>query len=892
MSQSFRILLIDNDNAFPQTAETFARLQGWEFEWKSSPDGWYVDKHRPSIVLLDYTLDRGSDNQNWVTRLREEGLLNVTWLTSGTADGAIEFTSTHGLRGFLHKPIDLGRLPELLASSGISENSSHDADVDLKDLATKLGPAIDILDIGDFSVSWCNHAGHHSLTSHDHQLLRLLETALIGQNDTDRPSVQRLDWDAAHVPPAFRQTRLYAVGEHYWLTRDWRQGEIIHDNEIFGLDGLGSIDERLNAAAMYLARQHGITRLRVYKVAELPALDQEVDSGPLMMPMFQRGGGFREGHKSDLWRKSGFLLRENFAAARVESNEYQCNVECVGSEGENVGCSLIVFGNSPPQTRAQFPVRDECGKLRIILAFDRRHDHFGKDHPDRELASLATRLYGIVNRPLDDNDIKSMSGLLDDLGKRLLKWIIDDEDTRERIWHKAISDVLRETLGSDKLRPRDAEPSEDLSEICRRLIEVWKNKDIAGQVYGLLPEKNCLLNSPDPLNGWYLALRLGENTWQAIAGAGEVYEAYRLHGRALPLSQPQALALGQREWNKTVIQDFSSWFERAIGAYSDFLLSDYAFLGECPLKIGAWFGIPIPLGVEGEGVMVVHSPYRFHFTEMRCRLLREAAKRLLPPLVSALRESKTRSAFTGAVMHEVKNDAASAMLECEALERELAAGDAGRVEQHLGMLKHYLEGMDKLGQDFLNVLRPDPSTILVEDDLEYELGQTDRIVVGPWVENLQRPWAWLYPERLGRIEDKTEGHILIVPAHVWLRQVTRVLLQNAFRHGAGPVNVFLEKVCRDGRPLLSITVSNPAYSSVAQGVAPGGCTALSHIGPAAQAGTRVGLLHAKELAHAVQGSLLTRHEPIESLKSNDSDDPLLRFTAYLIWPLCTSERLK
>lgn len=881
-----RLLLIDDHAEFTKTVEIYAAMQGWKIQVGHDASKWRHGRHKPDIVFLDFGLGYGSLGalEAWAEKLQKAELLPVTWLLSGSAgQDRQEFVQRWGLRGYLRKPIDLSQIPKLAERSEGTQTLPMpvvgESSFPLDQLAKQLAPAIDIIDLASLDVVWTNHDEQKPLTQHDRKLLRLLEKELWSPEGGGK-SPQRLDWDAEQE--AFRYTRLYPVAERYWLTRDWRKGETIHDADLFDLDAMPDLTSRLQAAALYLAKRHGITRLRVYKVVELPscpALESEPTS-PLVMPLFQRGGGIEPDARQ--WLQTCFLQERNEETRKAADSAYVCNPEPVENRVDHLGCTDIVFGDAG--TRAQFPVRLE-GKMRALLAFDRRRDHLQSlNAEDKELAEVALRIAGVFDGPLIPEEVDAMKGLLQDLGTRLLGWLKEDEAERKRVWHSRISDVLRSCL-IEQPRARDAEPFEALSCICKQLLKKWVDQAIAGRVWGLLAEnKACPTDPrPQPLSGWYLALAQGKEQWLAVAGEGPIYRKYQEHGSPLPMLPPHRQAFTSELWQAQAIQDFQTWQAQGNTSRHGELPELYRFLAEEVKGIGSWLAVPMPLQDSGYALMVVHSPYRFHFTELRSHLLHDAARRLLPPLAAALQQSKVRGAFTAAVMHEVKTDAQAALLNCEALEEHWRTHpelrDAASA-QRLDMLRHYLEGLSELGRDFLDVLRPDgEATTRFQEDLEYELSLSQQVVASAWLEHLLRAWRWLYHNRQVTVTDVIGEAPLRLPAPMLLRRVARVLLQNAFRHGEGEIAIHLA-LADEGR-YLQLSITNAAHADVAAGIQGGTIAVTAQIGPVPQARARVGLANAIRLTQAIKGTLQIGHEPLKG-KSRDN---LRQVQAELCWPL-------
>ena len=923
----FNLLLIDSDKEFTQTAQRFGELSGWLVEAPESLEDWELTDCRPDLVLLDFGLD---DNRvhDWAQKLKYADLLKRTWLLSAqhsTERG--KFIQEWGLNGFLRKPVDLARLPTIGESSS-QQNQSLPPDSDgmtsfpLDRLANQLIPAIDIIDCATLESKWSNRAAAKwKLSPHDRKILRLLDSELY--SNPALSSTQRVDWDDKRG--RFRHTRLYRLNEDYWLTRDWRaKGESVHDADFFDFENYPNLETRLAAVAMYMAKRHGVTRLRLYKIANLPSasFDNAKSSSPLVMPLFERGGGLVP--DANTWRLSAFLADENESTKELLESSDGILLKAAPTRAEEEGyeskakvkCDAVDFGPEGT-TRALFAIKDkdQNSQTRAILALDRRLDAKyvdTLDTQDRELALVAYQVAGVFDGPLTDDELKTMKGQLDDLGTRILRWFEYDESAREREWHKCISILLHSALVEQE-RTRDAEPFDRLSMVCVKLREKWKNPGTTGRVWGLLPDDklNCKGqfteggDQPDPISDWYLALDLGQDQWQAVAGNGLAYERYREHSSPIEMLAPHKESFQAEPWESQVIQDFSAWFERNCTDTSEDFSKSCLWLRQLPEKIGAWLAIPMELEGHLKALMVVHSPYRFHFTALRCSLLESAARRLLPPFASAVAESRIRGAFAAAVMHEVKNDAATAILHRERLEKEIISLPVERsaVLEELTMLRHYLEGLNELGRDFLDILRPssdDPSR--GDDDLAREIEQVQTVQIADWFENQLKPWRWLYGD-LRKIDlnnisgdgSSVSGQIILC-APILLKRVFRVLLQNAFRHGEMRVLIEWkvsgsEAVDCAAQSWLELTITNPAYESVAMSLKGGVSSASSQIGPSAQARARVGLTNADSLTKSMGGKLTFEVENDKEISKDGAlgDEAMKKVSAHLRWPLSLDE---
>jgi hypothetical protein len=266
-------------------------------------------------------------------------------------------------------------------------------------------------------------------------------------------------------------------------------------------------------------------------------------------------------------------------------------------------------------------------------------------------------------------------------------------------WHEAISVVLLETFAETGKSPEMT--YEGISRACIKLRGSWlreapEKDEITGNIKGISQPAE---QGKPAISSWYITLTNDQEHWRAIAGCGDAYEASRNHdGQTLP--PPHSIARDRPAWKAAVVQDFQKWSERVD-------VRPYPHGSEALRRgIGSWLAVPMQVDGVVRALMVVHSPHRCYFTEQRTRLMEHAAKRLLPLLAAAQRETRARSAFTAAIMHEVKNDAHSALMVLEGLEQQLRTQTNGsRFLEPLIEIRHFMKNLHGLGQDALGIYR-------------------------------------------------------------------------------------------------------------------------------------------------------------------------------------------
>lgn len=857
------LLVIDDAPAFCERITITGEDKGWTVfasaDLHAIRD--WLSRYQPDIVLLDWQLQ--GERKHYLDLLTGRELASRTLLLSNVLDEKrLAYVETHGLAGARLKPLDMARFEEAVAVPPSTATNTPKAPFNLEASVNGLPPAVDILDANLIPL-WKNEkARQEGLNAEQSLIVRWLCAEL---DDKQQEAARRLDWDGGKE--VFLESRLFRLSDgRFWLARDWRSREDHpHDHELLNLEGQPTRDAWLQAVAKLLAQRYAISRFRVYKVAPLPHTEAtEAAHSPLIIPLFQSGGGFRPDEET--WWNTGFQAKDNPNTQIAFQPDYEPEplhvVDEAGGKHARIGCGAIGYG--PEGThRVLFPVRDREGKgILALFSFDRRLDHAaalkGFDH---EVVAIAQRMAGDA-RELDGKQWSLMRGLAEDLGRRLEKWLRDGEETRQRRWHKAISTALKDTFADADRSPEMT--YDGLSMVCNKLTQAWENPKISGHVMGNTPCPPTARGSP--ISSWHIALKTDPDHWQAVAGFGAIYDSCRRYGGHV-LTAPHAHAMGN-PWSAVVIQEYPAWrqsVQKCCRCEHD----------ERCQGTGSWLAVPMMVAGSVRAMMVVHSPHSFYFTAFRVELLESAAERLLPLLAAALREVRARSAFAAAVMHEVKNDAHSALMVLDTVQRGAKGEDWAA---SLAEIRHHLEGVELLGQDTLEIFRlglsehgrtrqgEDPEiTSAVEDLIKSAVGGWDILYEDTKV-------TLNIPSGLAKRRFKVRRALS-------LKRVLRVLLHNAFRHGFDwvRVEVGLSGDTTD-ETWLRLTVINAAFGDVAAALADKVDLVTQGLGASPLVRGRLGLAVARQLALDAGGS-------IGELNLSASEDEETEARVTLNWPV-------
>ncbi|VFM96027.1 MAG: CheY chemotaxis protein or a CheY-like REC (receiver) domain [Candidatus Kentron sp. G] len=876
-----RLLVIDDSHAFREAIELAGEKHGWQVYADDRLDGIteWLEGNSPHVVLLDWRLP-GQRREGYGQLLRERGLTERTLLLSATVDKKRRaFVEAYGLAGIRLKPLDLNRFDEEIGLPSPSESPdptfgfTRKSLGKLRDVVDKIPPAIDILD-RNLGTLWSNRKARElPLTQEQYLIAKWLQVEIA--KDTTRSVARRLDWDGNQE--RFLESRLYPINDNYYaLERDWRRkNERPHDQEFFNLEEQNpTLENWLQAVAKLLAQRYAISRFRVYKIGPLPhTKDLEDQHPPLVTPKFQSGGGIEP--DTDSWLRTGFKqdgIRDIDSALQEGYTPRPELVHDTLQGADDPRIPRVQYGERGT-FRVLFPVRHPDSRETVaLLAMDRRLDHAGGLQGfDKEVVELARRMASDEVGVLSEQQWSLMKGLVEDIGRRIATWLAEDERDRTAGWHETISRILIDTFADTTGSPEMI--YEGISQVCTRLAGEWNKEEkagerkISGHIRGITPWLEQDEKGP-PVSSWCIATVDGQQHWRVVAGWGAAFEACRRNGgRTANLHN---VVEEEAPWKAVVIQGFQTWSKTVKGTPCE-CLND-----EIRSRIGSWLGVPMRVEGRIQALMMVHSPHACYFTQFHSRLMEYAAKRLLPLLAAALRESRTRNAFTAAVMHEVKNESHAARLLLDQVQREIKGT---KWAKDLVEVRHYLDELNAVGQDTLDIFRVGgPSRMRAprrggEDTVTITL---DRLL-----ENATLGWRTLYEDTELELPplDELAMRRVTIPYALNFQRVLRVLLHNAFRHGQNWVRVAARlEGGTDAGGQLRLTITNAAYQDTVAELVRSADAAADRPGASPLNRGSLGLVVARQLA-AEAGGVLGK------LKYTEEDGDLGRAEVELSWPV-------
>lgn len=838
------LLVIDDAKGFCERVSDEAEASGWQVLASSdlAAISTWLDSHAPDVVLLDWQLP-GQTRNDFVALLTEQKLTDRTLLLSNAYSPERQaFVGQHSLAGLRLKPLDMEHFEAAIALPARGSKAAPQMFDDQAMLAVinALPLAANILD-NDLTPLWSNAKADKKGLSSEHLYVVKWLRAELGE---DKTAVRRLDWDSAS--DCFMESRLYRLnGTGFWLARDWREREDQqpHDSALLGLQGKNR-NAWLKDVSKLLAQRYGISRLRVYKIASLPTTEGLEEACPsLVVPLFQSGGGINPSEPA--WFNTGYLTSKNPDVTAAIASGYRPE--------PHITSDTDAFDDTGGK-RVLYPVRDSKDRVVALLAFDRRLDHLRETSPDEDktIVKLAQRMAGDV--AFDKQQLGWMKGLLDDIGRRLNDWLEHSQSRRSQEWHHAISIALRDIFVES--RPALEMPYDALSSLCYRLRARWNHPgteglpSIAGHILGNTTYSNNMLPA---IASWQVVHIRRSQYWHAVAGDGEVHCACNRLGD-IPLQHQNLLNASRGEPGQAVvIQDFRTWQPNLEASGN---VAEGVCVG-CSSQVcrtmGSWLAVPIALNKQVAALMVVHSPHAYYFTALRVELMETAAKRILPLLAAAIREEQRSSVLAVSVMHEVKNEAHTALMSLT------PQGPDGPTATLLDTetLRFHLENLQTIGQDALDVFRLGlhSKSEGTPDGVESELTLTPKQLLTSQLHG----WSLFYDDKAITLhcEEPWAEQKLRISRPVSLKRALRALLHNAFRHGEASVSINVNVDVKENANVgdqarLVITIANPADRRIAEVL----CQKSGAAGrPAPSISSHLGLAISRQLSSDAGGSL-------------------------------------
>nr|VFK53932.1 MAG: Signal transduction histidine kinase [Candidatus Kentron sp. TUN]VFK55857.1 MAG: Signal transduction histidine kinase [Candidatus Kentron sp. TUN] len=849
-----QLLVIDDSPVFRESIGLAGKKHGWRVHANDNPDevSAWLDRHKPDVVLLDWELGN-QQPEVFAQLLQERDLIGNTLLLSAHVDDARRrFVEEYGLVGIRLKPLDLRRFEEEIGLPIPDEIS-----LSVEELISGMRLAVDILNPDLTHILWSNDYAQKELLTHEQRLI--MKWLRVEMEAGERDNVRRIDWDG--TKGRFFESTLYRLDNGaYGLVRDWRdEGKRPHDHEFLNLEEENpTLEGWLRAVARLLAQRYAISRFRVYKISSLPHTQGLEKPHPsLVVPKFQSGAGIDPNAKS--WPQVGFQPQCIPHIEEALKPEYRPKPKFVtDAEDSDSNCDIPRIRYGKPGTyRVLFPVRHpDTQETVALLAMDRRLDHIGElEEFDRKIVDLATRMASDEAGMLSEGQWELMKGLIEDVGRRIATWLEEDEKARMAAWHEAISRILIDTFADTQSSPEMI--YDGISQICAALATKWNWEGelgegrISGHIRGSTPLSERDKKGPQ-VSSWCIVLISDGQThvsnspyWRVVAGWGNAYGECRANGGRMDI--PHAISTQGGPWKAVVIQNFQVWSEKAEDIHCECLSE------KTREHIGSWLAVPMQVQGRIQALMVVHSPHAHYFTRFHSQLMERAAKRLLPLLAAALRETRARDAFTAAVMHEIKNESHGARLLVDRIQRKAEDTEWTR---DLIKVRHYLDELNALGQDTLDIFRVGHG-----DRVRASKGKDEgTTTLGKLIDNATLGWVTLYRDMEfdPRLPEELAAREMTIPHVQDFRRVLRVLLHNAFRHGRDWVRIAAQsKDGADGGTQIQLTVINRSYKDTVLPLDQALNSAIDRPSDSPQVGGRLGLVVAKQLATEAGGSLGT-----------------------------------
>ena len=863
----------------------------------------------PALILLHATMnDRGWSYESFLAVLKARNWTTRTVLHTGddvhapAAQRLRDSRDKSGALALFARPLPWDRLESWARDEGAMKDARSAAattpavnDREIGKLANLLAPGVMVLHqapvSGDWTVLWGNDAARSvnggQLTDSDVRRLDLLSADLTADSAKAIPTrrARRLDWDRTRA--GWVECRLHALDKgRYWYTRDWRDGEAV-DEEFAHFEERPYFITRFGRLCDYLAERWGFSRIRLYQIDqapeglvrfgqppdedarhELPQLVVVGDSHAvipwLVVPRAQSGGGLSktEDLGAEAALRNWWLHRYTWAAsvdASPASAEARKRIELGGVglkpvlllEEAQAPCapeSVPVVDWGPAKQHRLFAVLPYVSgrpaaqavpsSLHTLLVMDRRHDHLSDlasaltDDRERKRIQSAARAGHLSLKLTEEAKEAFEHGPFARIAPLVGRWLMADHERRVAKWHQDVTQAILSNFG----RHNAGGGMQAIAGLCADLKERWPTlwEHERGHV--------CMGSEPSdsPILNWFFAVQRSDRHIEVPAGAGKVWERYCREAQVLPFDEPLRTLLADElpAWTMHVIQDRSA----SLRARRQPLAEEYRPFEEDLSPVRCWVAIKLPrqLGFD-RAAMVVHfgqQGYPLHATVLH--LLVIAAQRLYPPFLLAQTEAHERSQWAAAVVHELKTEA---LLLQGGLHRLAKTLDTKR-DPHadLGRLDGSLETMLSLCHDYLRNLddrfeAPDARE-LEPADLSFDL----------LVERTIAPWRDRYPDV--KLDVQSSIQVIRVVAPTLLRNVLRVLLHNAFRHGQSWVRL---EAAIEG-VWLRVKVSNDADSDTVAQLQ----SIEMHGENAKRAGfvrLRVGLRSARALAREVEGQI-------------------------------------
>jgi signal transduction histidine kinase/CheY-like chemotaxis protein len=589
--EQIQIIVVDDSNTIRDSLQSYAKAKKWYFvESNGTEVPLEVRDDLPTLILLDYNLDKGIKPEVWLQQFKDKyyHLKYIVYILSGDypqQDKLTKFADKHKLAGILGKPLDPRRLPELLKhlEDSYVKTPTPLTESEIKQAIEERDIPIRLLDKRTLQPVYENStARQHPLDNGGYKKVQAIVSKLIAKK---KNRLVDLEWDANYN--GWLRRTLSEAGSWYWLKEVKTPRYPNLDPNLAVLFRTQDQEEQLEILANILKQEWGITRVRCYRVSKLFHIRNKY----LVQPLWQRGDGFSENLSEEEWKKHHFSLDENDKAQQAFDSGLPY-LRCGFSQREII--YKIEWGDA--KTCIKIPIWDSCSNQTKeytdkskdesplgMICIDRRNDHI-RDHWIEDDPK---------NTEITEGEMKHIEKLLVAVQPMLKNYIQNYQANWKQKWRKQLDGIVAEGLQKDKAKSA-------LEYAFSQISDKW-------QAHNKKPQDI------------YMILLREDNLLESWVGVGEVFEKQK--GQLFELESPFKEALQDTH----IIHDFQK----------------NLFLKKLALKgIGSWLGIPLKQGERTFGILVITLEKKYSFTNTMVNSLEATASRIMPILLWGLSQAK------------------------------------------------------------------------------------------------------------------------------------------------------------------------------------------------------------------------------------------------------------